>query len=523
MFGLFSKGRRKKLAEQLERDLHANVAAQAALAKVASEDRGPVVSQTIAALVFDDRYEMAGALAEAALAHGVRDDEALDALEEAFAATGAHERAIEVCEIALHDDPDRPRWLVRLAWHLVGAERAQEALDVLDQAGLDSDESGHARLEALVALGKPADALELATALCESCEQRMKEAIDRGAWEYAKAQYVQIEELRAGLQAELHGAETVVLAAAERAVLDARAGKNYQLLAESMMVQSSYRPTQVRLQTPADTLARAAHLPASAVAHALRGSAELRLGRLSKAREAFEAACAGAEKHFAGLRGLGAVVDGEQHALWDRVARLPEIDMPPDAEHVIADLPALTEQEQRVVAASIAPLARLLPDLARAQGKIRLLEVDVRTVDLPEWQEESGARFSDDHRAFDALGGVADPVANLAVARIEGLLDIVTEAGWTFAHEIAHLAYFHASDALRAQVLELYERSMEEEHLGGEYQRSNEHEFFAVSYQDYLRARYDLPQYRMPDDAGVFADTMSLFDSIGGASRRGAQ
>ena len=518
MFGLFgSKGRRKKLAEQLERELLADVPAEIALAKVTGEDRGPVVAKALGALLFDDQHDLAAALAGVALAQGVRDDEALEAIRDVLWQVADHERGIEVCELALSEDPDRPRWLVRLAHHLVADERPQEALDVLNQAMLDSDEAGYARCLALAALGKSAEALELANALCASCERRMKETLDRGAWEYAKAQYDQFEALRAGLQAELHGAETVVLAAAQRAVLDPRAGVNYRLLAESMMVQSQYRPAHVHVQSPADTLARAARLAVgdtAPVAHALRGSAELRLGRLAGAREAFEAACAGEEKHFAGLRGLGAVVDHEQHALARRVAALPELALPPCTEQVIADLPVLTEQERRVVAASIAPLASLLPRLVEAGAKVRLLEVDVRTVDLPEWRAASGDRFADDHRAFDALGGVADSEAKLAAARLEDLLDVVTENGWTFAHELAHLVFFHAPDELRARVLELYERSLSAQHLGGEYQRSNEHEFFAVSYQDYLRARYDLPQYRMPDEEGVFADTLALFASL---------
>jgi tetratricopeptide (TPR) repeat protein len=515
MFGSWGQaGRRKKAAAQLEAKLRVGGDARTLLGAVSEPDRAEVVALAIASLLFDDARDRAAELARAALDLNVRDDDARRAIAAALHGVGEHRAAIAVCERALDDDPEDERWILQLTDLLIADGRAQEALELLDEAAIDTTAAGLCRAQALTALERPAEALELADRVCEAAVLRMKKSFDAGEWELAKAQYTHASELRASLQAELHGAETIALADARRGHLDGRSGVNYRLLAESLMTAERSAPAHCYLQTPDETRKRSELAPKEAVSLALRGSAELRLGKVDDARRSFEAACEADKRHFAGLRGLAAVRDFDEHALWSRAMDLPALELAPDAQRVIVDHAALTERELRVVAASVAPLSRLLPPLVAAGAVMRLLPIDVRTVDLPEWRTATGARFADDHRAMDTLGGVADSEAQLAAARIEELLDVVSEHGFTFAHELAHLVFFHVTGKLRDRVLALYERALAAPHVAGEYQLSNEHEFFAISYQDYVRMRYGMPAYRMPDDEGVLTDTFALFDSL---------
>jgi hypothetical protein len=199
----------------------------------------------------------------------------------------------------------------------------------------------------------------------------------------------------------------------------------------------------------------------------------------------------------------------QRHSWFSQVRSLPSASDAPGLEEVVPDWPALSELERRVVWASAEPLAAALPGLAAAGTTIRILPVDVRATDLAELAEAAGARFADDHRSMDAIAGVATRA--IAIAKIENLLDVVSDGAWTFAHELAHLVFFSVDDSVRDRVHELYEAALETGYAVSEYQTSNPDELFAVAYADYLRHRHQLGVVEKMDEAGI---TSALFEII---------
>src|SRR5262249_37589251 len=154
-------------------------------------------------------------------------------------------------------------------------------------------------------------------------------------------------------------------------------------------------------------------------------------------------------------------------------------------------------------AASIGPVAALLPTLAERGVQMRILPIDVRATDVGLFEHIAGRRAADDHRSYDALSGVA--TRRGAIAKIEELLDIASDHALTFAHEFAHLVYFHLDDARAAPFTALYERAREVRYANTDYALKNDDELFAVSYTEFLREQYGLGGAPIADDAGVRA------------------
>jgi hypothetical protein len=171
----------------------------------------------------------------------------------------------------------------------------------------------------------------------------------------------------------------------------------------------------------------------------------------------------------------------------------------------------LTPHEQRVVLAAARPLASLLPVIAEAGGRARILPIDARLTDLPEMQAHADERY-EDHRCLAAITGAAN--ARICASKIEDLLYVMGERDSVFAHELAHLAHHHAPERVRRRIDELYERAAAEEHVITAYQTTNAAEFFAVAYTDYLAHLYDLPSQREADDVGIVDDTFELIRDL---------
>ena len=76
------------------------------------------------------------------------------------------------------------------------------------------------------------------------------------------------------------------------------------------------------------------------------------------------------------------------------------------------------------------------------------------------------------------------------------MLSFASEYSWVFAHELAHLAHFHMTDAQCDALDEMFAALDESEFVLTSYQSRNTAEFFAVAYEDYLRNLYRLPYPR---------------------------
>jgi hypothetical protein len=88
------------------------------------------------------------------------------------------------------------------------------------------------------------------------------------------------------------------------------------------------------------------------------------------------------------------------------------------------------------------------------------------------------------------------------------------DGGLVFAHELAHLAFFHLDGKLRAEVEALYDEATQLGWVAEAYALENPDEFFAVSYTDWLRARFGLPPRRAPDEAGIFDGLSTVFEAL---------
>ncbi|MFO0694180.1 MAG: hypothetical protein U0230_11530 [Polyangiales bacterium] len=511
---LFRAGRvRKAVAKLLDTELEP----ASILAEVALGDREEVVIEGLRKLEFEERDDRALALAHAVLAADVATPKSLLAADALFATRGDADACVRVCERALRHAPESIELANRLAMRLVEAGDPEEALVVLDGIARPTLGTTLERACALVALDRPAEALPLLELAMDGYEGEMRLATSASAFDLYREGHQRASDLHHAVHGRLVGPEAGVVRAARAGKLDPHAGVNYRLLAESLMVGTPHVPERTELERPERILERLAGVAeASATTLAKRGEAELRLGKSRQARRSFEAACAADGTHFAGFRGIGAVLDHEAHGLFEAAGELPEVPLPPLLPEVVPDWDALTPLERRVVVASVAPLRAVLPRLAAVGAEVRLLPIDVRTVDLEVFRDYDAERFEDDDRALAALGGVAGARDNVALSRIEELLDVESERGFVFAHELAHLAYFHLPEALRERVRALHRHASELQYVAIAYQLSDEHEFFACAYQDYLRLRYGRPLAREADPDGVFAATVALFDDLAG-------
>src|SRR6185369_11382322 len=130
-----------------------------------------------------------------------------------------------------------------------------------------------------------------------------------------------------------------------------------------------------------------------------------------------------------------------------RLARLPELPaaLPLEATRVVSDWPALTSDERLIAHAALMPFAPQLRAVAAAGAIARVLPIDARLVDLPEFSDGTGERL-EDQRCLDAITGAA--TTKLCASKIEELPIFSGEQGWVFAHELAHLVHRHLPRAL---------------------------------------------------------------------------
>ena len=211
--------------------------------------------------------------------------------------------------------------------------------------------------------------------------------------------------------AALHGREQVIEADIHRGRLVANSGANYRLLGEARMaVAPAWKP-----ETTLRDLDATAAFGQSLIAAGERlrglchvGLAALRRHRPSEARRLFEQARDVDEGNFAAFLGIAAAIDHDKTGAVGRIGRLPEAPatLSPGLAQVLVDWPALTPSERVVVHAAVAPLAHQFGTVAAAGAIARVLPIDARLVDLPQFSDGGGERM-DDARCLDAITGAA--------------------------------------------------------------------------------------------------------------------
>lgn len=436
---------------------------------------------------------------------------ALDEEDEPGRATATYRR--------LHQLDPRNELVARvLAGRLCDEGALEEALKVLAAAPA-SAEVELLRGKILSAAGRVEDALEpLRSLLARADHDR------RSGYGIAIPQDVlsEAEALHDGLIARLHGAEQVVVEHAARGNLAVHSGHNHRLLAKAKMIGSPRIAPVVELLSPEATRQLGLELSAkgrSATALCQLGASELRSGRAAAAQACFEEARALDSEHFGAELGYGAALSSQEGGWLELVALLPELPAPPAVETLVPAWPALGPEERKVVTASLAPFSEAVHSLASAGLRVHILPLDVRVTDRPELARLAGERAEDDHRGYEALGGIAAHAEGIACVKVEELLDL-TQEGWTFAHEFAHLAERALSPPAHAQLEALFERACATPYAFHSYQLRNVHELFAVAYTDFLLLRYQLPSELHLDDDGALQAVLEFVEACSAGPRR---
>jgi tetratricopeptide (TPR) repeat protein len=412
---------------------------------------------------------------------------------------GDTEAAIAHYRALLAAAPGAATQALDLARLLAGSDAAHEIPDVLWP--FRSHVSVELRMllaRALFAAERHADVLEVVTPLIKNVRLELGSLTLRDHRADLIDRLTEATHLHDDSYAILHGQEQVIEADVHRTTLLANSGANYRLLGEARMTAAPpWTPDPVLRDVDATAAFGQALIaggePSRGLCHL--GVAALRRHKISEARKLFEKARDADESNFAAFLGIGAAIDHDQFAPAGRLRQLPDVapSLPQALAQVLADWPALTPGERVVVHAAAAPLAGPLAAVAAGGGMARVLPIDARLVDLPEFGDHGGVRL-DDSRCLDAITGAA--TSKLCASKVEELLVFAGERGWVFAHELAHLAHFHMTDAQCDELDELFDELAESDFVLTAYQSRNVAEFFAVAYEDYLCSLYDLPSAR---------------------------
>jgi tetratricopeptide (TPR) repeat protein len=469
----------------------------------------------------DERAQDAQKLLSQIIEEHPRDREALELAAELQLEADdldAAARSLEaLCELA----PGALAPVLELADVLIDADRTEDALRVLEPFSTRSEPMVLYRIgKALFASFQSDEAFEVlqeAVDLADGLSRSDPFGADLTAGDH---HYAELRQLHEEVLAEVHGREAVVVDQAMRRRLDPRAGVNFKLLAASLMASRPQPPYSVELRSIAEERATGKALIKAnredPLGHILVGSSYLRDGDGSAAQAHFERAERYRPLHFAAPAGRGAALQLNQAGgLSSITKRLSDPgDAPLGWERVFPALPSLSRPERRVVAASTAPLRPFLPTLESAGASLRILSIDALVTDLQGFADAREQRAEDDHRSYDCITGMA--YGKDAVVKVEEVLDISSEGGWTLAHELAHVVLELAPDDFAAEVEQLYNRFIETGFVGGAYQLSNVHEFFACSYVDFLRVYYGTPTYTVYDDLGLSQELFTFFRRLAG-------
>ncbi|MCO5168125.1 MAG: hypothetical protein M9894_17420 [Planctomycetes bacterium] len=340
------------------------------------------------------------------------------------------------------------------------------------------------RAEALLALDRAADAVPALEAAMKAVRRRMQSLDFAGV--DLEPHWQRVTDLHDVAVRRSASAEKQIDAHVAVGALDVHAGVNYRLMGHSLLVESD-RPARRRVvadqaRLRADAEARLAADPADPAGLEDLGLWRLREGEAAEAEALFRRALERDPRAWPAFVGLGAALDARQRSLrrWlDDAVAPPAI---PGLERLVDPWDALTDDERRLVALSLAPVAGAVPALVAAGGRLHVVSLEARCTDLPTFAEARGVLVEDerDRRTHDAIDGLTLGV--VAAAKIDTFY-ATRDEGWTVAHELGHALHAVLSDDLAAEVERMFARSRRKEWLSTEYGQTNVYEFFATGYE----------------------------------------
>ena len=399
---------------------------------------------------------------------------------------------LALVEQACAASPKDAAWRARLADLLIEFDQPDRALAVLDDADEPSKVLDTSRAAVLVELGRPAEARALAHELQRYWDEAARGSLMEGGMiEAAHYQGRCLDVLERVVEAE-QGPGAGVLASAAGGRLDRTAHQNHTAIGQALLVQG-VGASPDPLSAPDEEAAEAALTadPNSPALLCAAGMAALRQGSLGRARSRFEKAAQRDVKHFPAALGLGAALRLDQADAFKGLDRLPETQAVPGLDALLPDRSALTPLEQRVVAASAAPLRSVLPAVAATGVTIRILPLAGRATDLP---------------ATDAP---------TRAVRIEDLLDTTSEIhSWQLAYVLGELAAAHLPAHARGELQNLHHRATALEWAVGTWAQLDADALFGKGYQGWLQRRCGSKWAPQRDPEGLVEELEALIARI---------
>jgi len=167
-------------------------------------------------------------------------------------------------------------------------------------------------------------------------------------------------------------------------------------------------------------------------------------------------------------------------AMFDRRAAPPAFAL---TRVILPEYASLTARERAVIDSAVAPLARYLPQLARAGARHYLLAYDQRPSEIRSLRDSAEEKTLDG-RYYDSIRGVGGRVT---VSGIEYLETAASGGANTIAHEFAHQVHLTAMCKAEVRTIHnLYQQARREGRVLDYYAAANEMEYFAQGYEAFI-------------------------------------
>lgn len=265
---------------------------------------------------------------------------------------GPAERA---CRQVLGDQPGHIQARMGLAGLRRSAGDVEGALAILDGGARDEPWFLLIRAEIEVDRGRRDEAAVLLRRVLAQQSQAHRSEGHASYWAQVAPR---ADRLREMLLRDLEGDEAVLRDAASSGRLQPNSGINHTLVGLAAMARSARVATHLELISVDDALAAAVRGGDQRTARVREGEARLRGGDTARARSVFRGLVDDEPSFFPAQLGLGAALILEEHGAIRKLGNLPDALPGPEWLPVVPDMPVLTPEEKRVVAASAEPLRR---------------------------------------------------------------------------------------------------------------------------------------------------------------------